>query len=318
MIRTSGDRLGQSVGFSSTCSLLDSEEPTQLAAEIEDTRAAHFAGAAAELLGSLRQPFFLWLHARGPGGPWDAPYELRRQYADEEDPPPPQFVAPPCRQLPVDYDPDELLGIAQAYAGQVSLWDTCLGALVDEFRANPLAANTLLVVLSPRGYPLGEHLRVGPLDHALYNEHVQIPWLLRFPDALGELARSQALVVPADLPSTLAEWLGLKTDLFPAASHSLLPLVRWQARSVRECVVLGSGPHDWAVRTPAWHLRVCAADAERHVELYSKPSDRYEVNDVADRAPDVVAGLLDVLAKAQAEPTAEPVALEPLLIDELG
>ncbi len=195
------------------------------------------------------------------GGPWDAPYELRRGYADEEDPPPPEFVAPPCRRLPHDYDPDELLGIAQAYAGQVSLWDTCLAALVDDFRAGPLAANTLLVLLSPRGYPLGEHLSLGPFDHALYNEHIQIPWLLRFPDGLGALARSQALVVPADLPATLAEWLGWPPAGFAAASHSLLPLARWQARTVRECVILRSGPQDWAVRTPAWHLLIRGAGA---------------------------------------------------------
>jgi arylsulfatase A-like enzyme len=309
------EALGAAAGFASH-TLLASQEPDHLADEIEDTQAAQFVGAAGELLGTLRQPFFLWLHARGLGGAWEAPYALRQQYADEEDPAPPDFVLPPCRQLPTDYDPDELLGIAHAYAGQVSLWDTCLGALVDEFRASPLAASTLLVVLSPRGYPLGEHLGVGPIDHTLYNEHVQIPWLLRLPDGLGALARSQALVVPADLPQTLADWLGWPADSFPAA-HSLLPLVRLQKRNLRECVILGSGAHDWAVRTPAWHLRASGADETRRVELYSKPSDRFEVNDIADRAPDVVAGLLDVLAKAQAAPTTEPAGLDSLLLEEL-
>ena len=246
-----------------------------------------------------------------------APYELRSQYADEEDPAPPTFAVPPCRLLADDYDPDELLGISHAYAGQVSLWDACLGALVDELRASPLADNTLLVLLSPRGFPLGEHRRVGPLDHALYNEHVQIPWLLRFPDALGATARSQALVVPADLPGTLAQWLAWPPEQFPSQGHCLLPLVRWQVASVRQCVVMRSGQHDWAVRTPAWHLRVDDAGETRREELYAKPSDRCEVNDIADRAPDVVAGLLDVLAKAQAAPTFEPAGLDPLLLDEV-
>jgi arylsulfatase A-like enzyme len=308
--------LAAAAGFENR-TLLAAHEPDQLADEIEATGAAQFVGAAGELLGTLKRPFFFWLHARGLGGPWDAPYELRQQYADEEDPTPPDFVTPPCQRLSADYDPDELLGIAHAYAGQVSLWDTCLGALVDEFRASPAAADTLLVVLSPRGYPLGEHLGVGPIDHALFNEHVQIPWLLRFPDGLGSLARSHALVVPADLPRTLADWLGWPQDSFPAASHSLLPLVRLQARSVRECVILRGGTHDWAVRTPAWHLRASGADETRRVELYSKPSDRFEVNDIADRAPDIVAGLVDVLAKAQAAPTIEPAGLDPQLLEEL-
>ena len=42
--------------------LLTSHEPDQIADQIEDTQAAHFVGAAGELLTTLRQPFFLWLH----------------------------------------------------------------------------------------------------------------------------------------------------------------------------------------------------------------------------------------------------------------
>jgi len=297
--------------------LIASGEPDRLADEIGETQAARIVGAAGELLASIREPFCLWLHARGMSGPWDAPYELRSQYADEEDPAPPHFVAPPCRMLPADHDPDELLGILHAYAGQVSLWDTCLGALVDELRSSQLARSTLVVFVSPRGYPLGEHGRVGPLDHALYNEAVQVPWLMRFPDGLGELARSQALVLPADLATTLAAWLGWPPERFPAQGHDLLGLVRWEAARVRECVLLASGGHDWAVRTPAWHLRVSDADEPRSVELYAKPSDRYEVNDVADRASDVVAGLLDVLDKARAAPTVEPAGLDPVLLEEV-
>jgi len=133
---------------------------------------------------------------------------------------------------------------------------------------------------------------------------------MRFPDGLGAIARSQALVVPADLPGTLAQWLGWPPERFASPAHCLLPLVRWQETGVRQCVVMRSGPHDWAVRTPAWHLRVDGVDESRRVELYAKPSDRCEVNDIADRAPDIVAGLLDVLAQAQAAPTVEPIGLE--------
>ena len=31
-------------------------------------------------------PTLLWIHARGMSGPWDAPLELRNQFADEDDP----------------------------------------------------------------------------------------------------------------------------------------------------------------------------------------------------------------------------------------
>ena len=308
--------LAEQAGFA-THSLLKLAEPTGLAGDVEETQAAEVAAAAGELLAELQPPFFFWLHARGLAGAWDAPYELRRQYADEEDPPPPDFFLPPSRHLPADYDPDELLGISQAYAGQVAAWDTCLGALIEEFRNGPRAADTLLVVASPRGYPLGEHLQIGPGDLALYNEHIQIPWMLHFPDGLGALARSQDLVVPADLAATLAEWLELPAGAFGPTSRSLVPLARGLPHAGRECVILHAGPHDWAVRTPAWHLLVRGPQNERRVELYAKPSDRFEVNDVADRAPEIVAGLVDVLSRAEGDLQAEPAGLDRPLVEEL-
>ena len=56
----------------------------------------------------------------------------RSQFADEDDPPPPHLVALPDCRLPDDFDPDELLGIKHAYAGQVALLDNCLGAFLRE------------------------------------------------------------------------------------------------------------------------------------------------------------------------------------------
>ncbi len=110
---------------------LAADEPSQSAAEVDETAAVRFMAEASSWLTEERQPFFLWLHARGLFGAWDAPYALRAQYADEEDPPPPAWLAPEWRQLGDDIDPDELLGLMHAYAGQVSLWDACLGTWLE-------------------------------------------------------------------------------------------------------------------------------------------------------------------------------------------
>ncbi|MEX2113181.1 MAG: sulfatase-like hydrolase/transferase, partial [Pirellulales bacterium] len=172
------------------------------AADVAETQLARLFMAATEWLSAPPEPFCLWIHARAMGGPWDAPAELRGQYADDDDPEPPDFVDVPDCLLADDCDPDELLGIMHAYAGQVSLLDLCLGALADHLDETGLATNSLWSLLGARGYPLGEHRRVGRCDEVLYNETVQIPWLLRFPDGLGCMARSQSLVVPCDLPGT--------------------------------------------------------------------------------------------------------------------
>lgn len=266
------------------------------AADESQTQLARLFAAATTWLQTASEPFCLWVHAQGMGGAWDAPLELRNQYADDEDPKPPRFVSTPNRRLPDVFDPDELLGIVHAYAGQVTLLDRHFGAFCDALDESAAAPNTQLTLLGARGFPLGEHLRVGPCDEALYNETVQIPWLMRFPDRLGSLARSQALARPADLPGTLLEWLGLDgRRLGTPCVPSLLGIVRGEFDAIREAMLMVSR-HDRAIRTPAWHLRQPDAGPP---ELYAKPSDRWEVNEVARLLPDIAIGLQAALAELE-------------------
>src|SRR5690606_31179564 len=119
--------------------------------------------------------------------------EFRQQFADEEDPTPGDFTAVPNQILPRDYDPDALLDILHAFAEQVSLIDTCLGWFLEAVALAPWAADTLLVLVGVRGLPLGEHLRVGICDSALYNGLTHVPLVVCLPDGLGALARSSLL-----------------------------------------------------------------------------------------------------------------------------
>jgi arylsulfatase A-like enzyme len=194
--------------------------------------------------------------------------------------------------LPKDHDPDEAWGLCQAYAGQVSLLDTCLGALLEFLQGAPAGNQTLLVLTSARGFPLGEHQRIGPCDEALYSELVHVPLLLRFPDQLAAGARSQALVEPADLWATLLDWWGVADHAASATAGSLLPIVRQETDALRDRLCIAGQGAQRAIRTPAWYLR--AADEP---ELFAKPDDRWEVNNVAVRCQEVVQCLLDVLAQ---------------------
>ncbi|HEY2146557.1 MAG TPA: sulfatase-like hydrolase/transferase, partial [Pirellulales bacterium] len=198
-------------------------EPLELAASaevcqsIDETQLARYFAVAIERLGELRPPFFHWLHTGSLGQAWDAPRDFREQYRDADDPPLSETAAVPCRMLPHDFDPDELLGIAHSYAGQVSLLDLCIGTLTEAISESRYAPDTLFVLISARGFPLGEHGRVGPIDDALYGELTQIPWLLRFPDGMGQSDRTQALAQPADLFATIADWCRLPVEGFQHA-----------------------------------------------------------------------------------------------------
>lgn len=266
------------------------------ASRVERTQLGRVFTAARERLPQLAPPFFLWVHAEGMQGAWDAPWELRAQFADEDDPSPPEFVQPPLRRLPENHDPDEVLGMVHAYAGQVAALDLCLESFLEEFLASEHAATTLLAFTSPRGYPLGEHRRVGDVDGALYGELLRVPLMLRFPDAAGAGFRAQAMAQPADLAATLAEWLQ-----FPALpdiwGRSLLPFVADESWPRDRAVAVHGGER--AMRTPAWFLRRPSADESAgetlHGELYVKPDDQWEVNEVSDRLPDVAEQLAAAL-----------------------
>ena len=82
-----------------------------------------------------------------------------------------------------------------------------------------------------------------------------LAWLMRFPDQTGQLARSGALVQPADLPHTWLDWLGLDDPWAEkTAAGSLMPIIRDEIDALHQAVYLKSR-HDRALRTPAWLLR---------------------------------------------------------------
>lgn len=277
---------------------LEGADPRRLAVTIDQTHLAH---CFAVLLDQLEAggPSLTWCHLQSLGAAWDGPAEFRGLYVEPGDPEPSTRAEVPSLRLDKDFDPDQLLAISQAYAGQVTLLDACLGGLMEALESSPTGRETLLVVLSSRGFPLGEHGSVGTINEQLYGELVHLPLVLRFPDALGEGGRSQALVQPADVCATLLDWHGLAVD--PASDgKSLLPLVREEVSALADRLhLVGSGQR--ALRTPAWYLR---QEGER-AELFAKPDDVWEANEVSARAAPVVELLLTAMDQEPPQPLDE-------------
>jgi arylsulfatase A-like enzyme len=200
----------------------------------------------------------------------------------------------------------------------VSLLDVCIGPLIEAISDGRFAKETLFVLISARGFPLGEHGRVGPIDHALYGELTQIPWLLRFPDGAGQTDRTQLLAQPADLFATIADWCGVAVEKqqHSAAGRSLVPLASGATEAVRDRAVAAASAGEWAIVTPAWYMRhrgegrgargersqtpppEVEKDGEKH-ELFVKPDDRFEVNEVGDRCQECVEQLREAFAQFQ-------------------
>jgi arylsulfatase A-like enzyme len=275
------------------------------AAEPSQTQLALLLATAADWLEAAPEPFLLWVHARGMEGPWDAPPDFRQRFAGEEDPVPPDFVAPPTKRLAPDYDPDELLGYLHAYAGQVVLLDLCVGAFLEAARRKACWDETLLLVTSPRGYPLGEHGRVGAWDLALYGEAVHVPCFLRVPGESAKMLRCGGLVQPPDISVTISDWLGLAANATDLWGANLLPLAEGEtfrlpgasARPLTGNQAYSVAGGFSALRTPAWLLH---SHPDGRQELYVRPDDRWEANEVSTRCQEIVEELERVAAELRA------------------
>ncbi len=280
---------------------------------LDETHLAGCFGALLEQLDPAKGPSMVWAHFRGLGAPWDAPYSYRERYVEPGDPAPPHDIAVPDLEIGPDDDPDRLWGLLQAYAGQVSLLDDCLGGLIHHLRPELDGGDFLLAVASPRGLSLGEHGLVGP-GGALYGELVRVPLVVRFPRDRESALRTAAFVQPADLGATLAAWFG-SGEGFGPHGHDLARLIEEEPWPRDRVLVAGDG--EQGLRTPAWWFRNLDPP-----ELFAMPDDRWEVNDVADRCGAVVEAMSTALARCEESvrhgEAVEAPPLDPLLVDSLG
>jgi arylsulfatase A-like enzyme len=241
-------------------------------------------------------------------GPWDAPIDLQRMLRDEGDPPPLEIVTVPNLVITAADDPDTSFRYSCAYAAQVMILDACWRTLMESVTARSPHEPWLVALVGARGFPLGEHRRIGGVDERLHAEQLHVPLLLRFPDGLGRLARSVALVSHMDVLPTLTAWIeGSETMDSPHIDGmSILPLVS-NANALWRDAILSTSAKSVSFRTSAWCLRKSQSPSAMHEqtsdehqagELYVRPDDRWEANDVAKLCPDVVELLAGTVAQA--------------------
>ena len=116
---------------------------------------------------------------------------------------------------------------------------------------------------------------------------------------------------PASLYDTLADWFDvLQRPPSHWANSFLLPSE--ESATFRDRGFSVATGYQ-AVRTPGWFL---STSQEGQHQLFVKPDDRWEVNDVASRREDVVELLLEVLHDARRKRHGEPLEkLAQVLVD---
>jgi arylsulfatase A-like enzyme len=301
-------------------------------------RTLEAARAALTQLAS-RADWLLWVELATPLAPWDVPEDFREPYfnvseeatedaegeADDGEAPGDEaeeaieILEPIEGAMEGEIDPGDdtlFLRLQSSYAAAVSYLDAGIGELLEDL--GDRADDLLLIVTSDAGQLLGEHRVVGPVRPWLHEEVVHLPLIVRLPGGAEAGRRVAALTQPVDLAPTLADVF--EAPLPSAQGQSLVPLVQGDVEQVRDYACAGhrlAKQAEWCLRTREWTFLLPApdeqADTPRAAQLYVKPDDRWEVNNVVQHEPALVEGMertLRAFVKATRQPG--PLQVPPL------
>jgi arylsulfatase A-like enzyme len=233
-----------------------------------------------------RPRWLCWAELPSLYPPWILPAAYATRYltpdpGEEEDEEPFEPLRKPALG---PLDPDDLVlweRIRCTYAGAVTYLDAGVGLLVEELKQRGLIEDLLLIVTSSRGLSLGEHGVVGDVQPRPHEEVAHVPLIVRQPHGPDAGRRIAALTQPGDLMATLADGFGVQQPL--TEGRSLLPLMRGEVEKVRDYTISNwamADAEEWALRTPEWTLLLPTKPEGRAVQLFAKPEDRWELNDV--------------------------------------
>jgi len=242
------------------------------------THAADFFAAATEAVENLEHDDLLWLHFSGLTAQWDAPIEMRQQFQALDDPEPYADVKPPHFAYDSDQDdPDLLIAVQQSCFAQVAIVDSMLGIFLDHLEQHDVANLAVVIVAGLRGYELGEHGCVGPASN-LFAQSLHVPLFVKLPDAEETLKnrRSHCLIQSG----IIGEWI---LDPMKVEDHTAIVM------DANSQPLFFRSNQSYAIQTAAWKfIHSVDKDGVFSEMLYAKPDDRWEVNDVASRCPQIV------------------------------
>lgn len=254
-----------------------------------------------------KDKLFLWVDSFDPHEPWDPPEPFRSMYKE------PSYtgkdlIDPVPGPVEGYLSREELNRVRSLYAGEVSFVDKWIGVLLDAIRDLGLYDNSLIVWTSDHGEPFGEHGIVRKARPWNYEELVRIPWVIRHPEfGHGEVV--DALVQPVDMMPTILDLAGIPTPLplvfrapsstgtfpqdMPVARRevnmhgfSLLGLMKSEIERVRDYAFSGHYRQQWSIQDQEWRF-ILPIDGSRPPELYHRPDDHYDQNNVIEEHRDV-------------------------------
>jgi arylsulfatase A-like enzyme len=191
--------------------------------------------------------FFLWLDSFDPHEPWDPP----TQYTDI-------YPVPDYHGLPIiwsggfaeDFTLPEIRHIRSQYAGTITLVDKWTGMFLEKIKELGLLDNTMIIIISDHGEPLGEHGLLAKCQPWCYDELSRVPLFIRLPDGIEAKKQVDAFTNMPDIAPTILSFLGVET---PPMMHgkNLLPVMRGEGKGM-EFAISGFHVGKWSIRNHKW------------------------------------------------------------------
>ena len=253
-------------------------------------------------------PFFLFLRHMDPHSPYlpPAPFDRLFYEGDELDPSNHSldglYAFAPFADYFSSWFPGKVTDarfVNSLYDGAVAYMDAAIGRLFTVLDELGLAEDTVVVLTADHGETLDEH-ECWYDHHGLYDPNLLVPLVIRAPGQVPAGARVDPWVQTKDMTPTMLELLGVDPGL-EFDGRSLLPLARGEPFVPESELYLTEATwmrkHGW--RTPEWKL-IHALEPDFHfkpeVELFNLARDPEELDNLAEREPDVVALLEERMA----------------------
>ena len=241
-------------------------------------------------------PFFLFLHAIDPHGPYDPAPEFEEMFEAGGAPAHYRTVRYLLGLNRGDVEPDS--GTAEAlsrlYDAEVAQNDRAFGELLDELEDRGLVEDTAVIYVSDHGEEFAEH---GRWEHglSLYEEVLRVPLVMRLPGVPAR--RVEAPAQHIDLLPTLLGYLGIEPP--PADGRDLLAERRRGDAPLDVYAHLDVDGHRAAsVIRGRFKLVLPLSPSQGTAPmLFDLDADPGELEDLAGDRPDIVARMLGLLAE---------------------
>ena len=260
-------------------------------------------------------PFFLFLHAIDPHGPYDPAPEFEEMF---------DAGGAPAHYRTVRYllglnrgdvepGPDTAEALSRLYDAEVAQNDRAFGELLDELEARGLGESAAVIYLSDHGEEFAEH---GRWEHglSLYEEVLRVPLVMRLPGVPARRVEEPAQHV--DVLPTLLGYLGIEApptdgrDLLAARRRGDAPLDVYTHLDV-------DGHRAASVMRGRYKLVLPQSPSQGTAPmLFDLEADPGELEDLAADRPDIVERMLALLAERNLAGEVE--SAEEIEDDQLG